>query len=67
LVSFGGALAGALVVPPEFDIGFSKSAFNEKVSRLSRPRFDGALKPTFSKTGERSRSGINVEAFSAFP
>jgi hypothetical protein len=36
-----------LVTSGAFTFGFSRSAFKENVSRLSRPRLDGALKVTF--------------------
>src|SRR4029453_6984336 len=65
--SFGKPLPKLIHGLVAFSLGFSMSAFNENVSRLSRPRLEGALNPTFSKSGERSRRGINADAFSALP
>jgi hypothetical protein len=69
--SFGKSLPKLIHGLVAFSFGFSTSAFNENVSRLSRSRLEGALKPTFSKAlnapGRESIDAFCTALISKFP
>src|SRR4030095_10247547 len=62
--SFGKSLPQLIHGVVAFCFGFWTPAFSENGSRLYRARFEGALNPTFSKSGERARAGGNADAYS---